>query len=158
MNTTAYTNSESSSQSRSNVFKIAPITSNSTEAKQEIAESWINRRIANTTGEKSSGFETFTFTKRTPVIPTVVPQQQVAGNVIKFDGISVECEVSSGGEKAVISLPRTLFAFPVEYGTPFFLGLIEENGIRRPKVSKRSPDKTKYEQLRKQAEEMVNSL
>ena len=160
MNATVLTSADNLSHGQANVFRTFSADPVLTERRQESTESWGNRRVAKTDIENSSAnkFATFTLTEQSPVVPSVTTHQEVAGTVIRFDDLNVECEVSHKNQKVAVVLPRVFFEFHIQYGTPFSLSLIDDEGIRKPRVTPRKPDMARFQQLRDHAAELVNSL
>lgn len=83
---------------------------------------------------------------------------KVPGSVLSVENMIVECEVDFGGKKLKIQLQQSLFPNSIRYGTAFFLELVEEDGVRKPKISARKPDLAKLDEIKKRAQEIIQTL
>jgi hypothetical protein len=63
--------------------------------------------------------------------------KKVAGSVLQVGEISVSCEFLVDGRVINTTLPLELFATTPEFGEPISLEMIEDNGYRTPRITKR---------------------
>jgi hypothetical protein len=78
-------------------------------------------------------------------------QSSVNGVILQANEITVKCELDLGGKHIDVQLPRNLFPEAITYGQPIILEMIEEHGIRRPRISLRQPNFEKFKDLRDKA-------
>lgn len=83
---------------------------------------------------------------------------KVPGTVLSIDESVVESEVEFQGKVIRVQLQRSIFPTAIKYGTAFFLELVEEDGVRKPKILPRTPDAQRHESLRAAARKIIESL
>lgn len=83
-----------------------------------------------------------------PVAPVEPQQSQVSGVVLQADETSVKCEIYLDASNVQVQLPRALFPEKISYGLPILLEMIEDRGIRQPRISMRQADTEKFKELK----------
>lgn len=73
----------------------------------------------------------------TNFVPRTGLKDAVDGVIIKYDDITVKCNLMIDGQSIQIQLPRALFPEEITYGLPISLAMVSENGVRRPEISLR---------------------
>lgn len=72
--------------------------------------------------------------------PAKAVENSVDGIVIRFDDVSVRCELKVGNSQVPVLLPRALFPTELRCGLPISLEMLEESGVRKPSISIRELD------------------
>lgn len=74
----------------------------------------------------------------TPVPVAAAPiSRSVDGVVDIYDEVSVQCRLRVGSSTVTIQLPRPLFPQAIRHGLPVSLEMIDDQGIRKPRISVR---------------------
>lgn len=94
------------------------------------------------------------------VIQTNIAQQNfVNGAIRSIDDVSVKCLLNIPDANEVeVEFPRSLFPEDISFGDSFKLEMIEDNGIRKPKISSRESNSEATRQIREQLEAIIKEL
>lgn len=85
----------------------------------------------------------------TKPVESAKPQQsKVSGAVLQADEMSVKCELYLNASHVEVQLPRILFPEKISYGLPISLKMVEDDGIRQPRITVRKADTEKFKELK----------
>jgi hypothetical protein len=147
------------STDKPNTWGFNDFSFSETKAQSEKRNDWHNRQPATTNIETGEGpslkLELHTIKDMQPKTGL---NQKVSGTVLSLVDTIVESELDFGGKKVKIQLPQSLFPDSTKYGMGFFLELIEEDGIRKPKITPRTVDTTKFADIKQKAQKIIDSL
>ena len=93
-------------------------------------------------------------------IPAVQAQakKSVDGVILSEDDATVKCELYIDHRTVTVQLPRALFPDSVYHGLPIKLEMIEESGIRKPKISVLEIEKKNTAKIAAEFDSIINSI